>query len=75
MFQEKTWCDEDIMKEWINTEWSNPFTNPIRSKNILIADVHRAKQADSVKALPIKKVTSVFTRMYIARTDSRFNGS
>ena len=31
-FQEKAWCDEIIMKEWINTEWSNPFTNPIRSK-------------------------------------------
>ena len=31
-FQEKAWCDESIMKEWINKEWSNPFTNPIKSK-------------------------------------------
>ena len=58
MFQQKTRCDEDIMKEWINTEWSNLFTNPIRSKNILLADVHRAQQTDSVKALLTKKMTS-----------------
>ena len=58
MFQEKAWCDENIM-EWINTEWSNPFTNPIRSKKILIADVHLAQQKDCVKALLTKKMTSL----------------
>jgi hypothetical protein len=59
MFQEKAWCDEEIMKEWINTEWSNPFTNLIRSKKILLADVHRAQQTDGVKALLTKKMTSL----------------
>ena len=29
MRQEKAWCDQDIMKEWISTEWANPFKNPI----------------------------------------------
>ena len=28
MYQEKAWCDEEIMKEWISTEWANPFKNP-----------------------------------------------
>ena len=47
------------MKEWINTEWSNPFTNPIRSKKILIADAHRAQQTDCVKAFLTKKMSSL----------------
>ena len=25
MYQEKVWCDQEIMKEWISTEWANPF--------------------------------------------------
>ena len=29
MYQEKAWCDQEIMKEWISTEWANPFENPI----------------------------------------------
>ena len=40
------------MKEWISTEWANPFKNPIGQNSdgkILIADVHRAQQTDSVK--------------------------
>ena len=59
MFQEKAWCDENIMKEWINTEWSNRFTNPLRTKKILIGDVHLAQQTDYVKALLTKKMTSL----------------
>ena len=54
MYQEKAWCDEEIMKEWISTEWVNPFKNPIGQNSggkILIADVHRAQQNNSVKEL------------------------
>ena len=45
MYQGKAWCDQEIMKEWISTEWANPFKNPIGQNSdgkILIADVHRA---------------------------------
>ena len=46
MFQEKAWYDKNTMKDWIITEWSNPFTNPIISKKILITNVHQAHQTD-----------------------------
>ena len=54
MHQEKAWCDEEIMKEWISTEWGNPFKNPIdqiSDRKILIADVHRTQQTNSGKEL------------------------
>ena len=60
MYQEKAWCDQEIMKEWISTEWANPFKNPIGQNSggkILIADVHRAQQTDSVKELLKKHKT------------------
>ena len=44
-FLEKTWCDQTIMKCWINEEWGNMFFNPTTpesSGKILCADVHRA---------------------------------
>ena len=25
MYQEKAWCDQEIMMEWISTELSNPL--------------------------------------------------
>ena len=25
MYQDKAWCDQEIMKEWICTEWTNLF--------------------------------------------------
>ena len=59
IFQEKAWCDENFMKDWINSKWPNPFTNPMRSKNSLIADVHRAEQTDCLKALLTEKMTSL----------------
>ena len=46
------------MKEWISTEWANPFKNRIGQNSdgkILIADVHRAQQSDSVEELLLKK--------------------
>ena len=30
MYQKNAWCDEAVMKDWIQTEWANPFTNPIQ---------------------------------------------
>ena len=58
MYQEKAWCDQEIMKEWISTEWENPFKKPIGQNSdvkILIADVHPAQQTNSVKEL-LKKL-------------------
>ena len=54
MHQENAWCDQEIMKERIFTEWANPFKNPNGQNSdgkILIADVDRAQQTDSVKEL------------------------
>ena len=54
MYQEKAWCDQEIMKEWISTEMANPFKNPIgrnSDEKIVIVDVHRAQQTDSMKEL------------------------
>ena len=58
----KAWCDEKIIKEWISTEWANPFKNLIGQNSdgkILIADVHRAQQTNSVKELLTKHKTSL----------------
>ena len=54
MHQKKAWCDQEIMKERIFTKWANPFKNPNGQNSdgkILIADVDRAQQTDSVKEL------------------------
>ena len=62
MYQEKAWCDQEIMKEWISTEWANPFKNPIgqnSDRKILIADAHCAQQTNSVKDLLKKPKTSL----------------
>ena len=49
MFQEKAWCDEAIMREWVASEWANVFTNPHRALStgkILVADVHATQQTN-----------------------------
>ena len=51
-FQPNAWCDEEVMKDWIKTEWSNYFRNPPTpgsTGKILVADVHRAQQTTTVK--------------------------
>ena len=51
MYQEKAWCDQEIMKEWISTEWANPFKNPIGQNSngkILIPNVNCTQQTNSV---------------------------
>jgi len=59
MFQPKAWCDESVMKVWVEHEWGNVFTNPPRSGSsgkTFVADVHRAQQTNKVKnLLQIKK--------------------
>ena len=60
MFQPKAWCDENVMKVWVEREWGNMFTNPPRANSsgkILVADVHRAQQTDEVKQLLQRKKT------------------
>ena len=59
-FQEKAWCDQTIMKCWINEEWRNIFLNPATpepSGKILCADVHRAQQTATVKRMLQSKNT------------------
>ena len=51
-FQPNAWCDEEIMKTWINNDWGSVFFNPPTPGSdgkILIADVHRAQQTETVK--------------------------
>ena len=60
MFQEKAWCDQTIMKCWINEEWGNILFNPTTpefSGKILCADVHRAQQTATVKRVLQSKST------------------
>ena len=60
MFQEKIWCDQKIMKELISTDWTNPFKNPNSQSfdgKVLMADIHRAQQTDSVNKLLKKHKT------------------
>ena len=49
MFQPRAWCDDSVMKVWVEYEWENVSTNPPRSGscgNILAADVHPAQQTN-----------------------------
>ena len=62
LLQEKAWCDEPIMLEWIFQQWNNWFINPPTngsSGKILIADVQRAQQTDKVKCILKKKKKTV----------------
>ena len=54
MFQPSAWCDENIMKRWIQEDWNNMFLNPPTpgsTGKMLFADVHPAQQTDGVKVL------------------------
>ena len=62
VFQKNAWCDEAVMKRWINELWGNVFVNPATpgsTGKILVADVHRAQQTDGVKALLKKTKTEL----------------
>ena len=50
------------MKEWISTEWNNPFKNPPTagsSGKLSIADVHTAQQTNDVKAALSRRNTKL----------------
>ena len=62
MYQQKALCGQEIVKEWISTKWSNPFTNPIGQNSdwkILIVDIHRTQETDRVKELLKKHKASL----------------
>ena len=46
-FQEKAWCDETIMKQWIDDLWA-PAVRKMKGKSLLVADVHAAQKTEDV---------------------------
>ena len=62
MFQTNAWCDEAIMKKWINDMWCNVLFNPPTpgsTGKILYADVHTAQQTAGVKIMLRKAKTTL----------------
>ena len=59
MFQVNAWSDVAVMKEWIESEWGNVFTNSpsLSTGKILVADMHRIQQTDEVIELPRQRKT------------------
>ena len=52
MFQVNAWCDGNVMKEWVESEWGNVFKNapsPSPTGKVLVMDMHCALQTDAVK--------------------------
>ena len=44
-FQENAWCDENVMKCWINQQWK-----PICDQDmLLVLDVHKAQKTDAIQ--------------------------
>ena len=70
IFQKNAWFDDDVMKDRISNEWSNPFTYPQihgSTEKILVSDVHRAQQIEAVKTVLQKRknrVNQCATRLY-----------
>ena len=61
MFQANARSDGTVMKEWVESEWSNVFTNPApvsATDKLLVMDMHRAQQSDDVKQLLTQRKTS-----------------
>ena len=46
-FQKNVWCSEEVVKEWIEELWE-PAIEPLKSKSLLVADVHRAQNTEDV---------------------------
>lgn len=42
-FQAKAWCDQEIMKSWVEEMWRRPISPDAQKPKLLIADVHRAQ--------------------------------
>ena len=45
--QEKAWCDERVMKHWINVCWKPN----VHEESMLVLDVHKAQMTESVQAV------------------------
>ena len=61
-FQLNAWCDEAIMKKWVEDDWNNIFFNPSTARSsckILYGDVHRAQQTPDVKRWLHKSKTTL----------------
>ena len=53
-FQPNAWCDQQVMKDWIQNDCNNVFCNPATpgsSGKLLLADIHRAQQTPEVKTM------------------------
>ncbi len=48
-FQKNAWCDEEVMKMWIDEMWC-PAVEKLGSKHLLVADVHKAQKTKAVLA-------------------------
>ena len=62
-FQPKVWCDEAIMKKWVEEDWNNIFHNPAipgSSDKIPFTSMHRAQQTpDAMQWLHKCKATLI----------------
>ena len=46
-FQKNTWCDEEIMIEWISQLWKPACSEEM----MLVLDTHKAQKTDAVQSL------------------------
>lgn len=57
VFQDKAWCDEKVMKDWINQQWKPACKGPM----LLILDVHKAQQTSNIAHLfDVTKTNTVY---------------
>lgn len=56
-FQQNAWCDEQVMLFWINNMWK-PLANQFKP-TMLVADVHRAQNTETVKSKFLKIGTTL----------------
>ena len=61
-FQPNAWCDQQVMKDWIQNDWNSVFCNPATPGSfgkLLLADIHRAQQTPEVKTMLAKCKTQL----------------
>lgn len=47
-FQSNAWCDEVIMKSWVEEMWRRPISAEAQKPKLLVADVHRAQTTSAI---------------------------
>ena len=75
MLRDQAWCEETVMKDRVENEWSDFFTKPIHfifTGKILVVDVHRARHTNAVKQLLLKRKT-VLKKMFHLNTQVVFS--